>query len=57
MTPVPSPLPNPYEVAAVFAASFGLFASGTLMAARLRAQTPSMAAPSPLQTFFPTTKD
>ncbi|EGF92156.1 hypothetical protein ABI_05890 [Asticcacaulis biprosthecium C19] len=38
MTPEPLPLPNPFELAAVYAASLGLFASGTLMAARLKSQ-------------------
>jgi hypothetical protein len=34
-----TPITNPWDVATVFAAAFGLFAPGTLMAARLRAQT------------------
>lgn len=33
------PIPNPFEMATVYAVSLGLFASGTLMAARLHAQT------------------
>ena len=39
MTPqtVTTPFANPWELAAVYAASFGLFAPGALMAARQRA--------------------
>jgi len=39
------PVPNPFDMAAVYAASLGLFASGTLMAARLRAQTAQSSSP------------
>ena len=36
--PQPTPIATPWDLVSIYAASFGLFAPGALMAARLQAQ-------------------
>ena len=45
-TPIPAPFTNPFDMATVYTASFGLFAPGLLMAARRQTIA---AAPQPSQ--------
>lgn len=45
--PKPTPISNPWDLATTYAASYGLFAPGALMAARLRAAEHNSQSPSP----------